>query len=438
VRRWIDKDFARTRTGIALLTVTGGVLLLALVAALRPLPGRDIAMATGAPGSEYARVGELYREILARDGVQLRLVATNGEVDNLRLMKDRASGVEVGFVQSGAIEESDQRYLLSLGTLFYEAVWVFCRCPEGTVPLNDWRGWRVSIGPEGSATHPLALKLLALNGLDAEKLQLFAYPPEAAARALLDKQLDAAVILSGWESPVVQRLVHAPEITLLGFPRAATYVALDPELSKVVLPMGMADLGANRPAQDTPLIASKATLAVRKDVHPALQFLLLRAATEVHSRPGAFQRAGEFPAAEAIGLKLSDEAREFYRSGPTFLERTLPFWLAEFMQRLLILILPIAGIIYPLWSLAPKVYYWLMRRRLSPMYRELRLIERGLRSSARDAETQKKLVSRLDELERRARDLPMPGLLSESTYNLWAYIQEVRERVETAAERGPN
>ena len=438
MRRWIDKDFARTRAGMALLAVTGGVLLLALVTALRPLPGRDIAMATGAPGSEYARVGELYREILARDGVRLRLVATNGEVDNLRLMRDRASGVEVGFVQGGAAEESDQRHLFSLGSVFYEALWTFCRCPEKTVPLKDWRGWRVSIGPEGSATHPLALKLLALNGLDSGKLQLFDYPPEAAAKALLEKQLDAAVILSGWESPVVQRLMHAPEITVLGFPRADTYVALDPELSKVVLPMGIADLGANRPAQDTPLIATKATLAVRREVHPALQFLLLRAATEVHSRPGALQRAGEFPAAEAIDLKLSDEARAFYRSGPTFLERSLPFWLAEFMQRLLILILPIAGIIYPLWSLAPKIYYWLMRRRLTPMYRELRLIERGLRISAADPGTQKKLVSRLDELERRARDLPMPDLLSESTYNLWAYIQEVRARVVTAGERAPH
>ena len=438
MRRWIDKDFARTRTGIALVAVTGGLLLWALVAALRPLPSRDIAMATGAAGSEYARVGELYRAILARDGVRLRLVPTNGAVDNVRLLKDRASGVEVGFVQGGATEESDQRYLFSLGTLFYEEMWVFCRCPERSVPLKEWAGWRVSIGPKGSATHPLALKLLALNGLDAGRLHLFEYPPEAAARALLDKQLDAAVILTGWESPVVQRLLHVPEVTALGFPRADAYVALDPDLSKVVLPMGIADFGANRPAQDTPLIASKASLAVRRDVHPALQFLLLRAATEVHSRPGAFQRAGEFPAAEGIDLNLSEEAREFYRSGPTFLERSLPFWLAEFMQRLLILILPIAGIIYPLWSLAPKVYYWLMRRRLSPMYRELRLIERGLRTSAPDPEKQKRLISRLEELERRARDLPMPGLLSESTYNLWAYIQELHERVEAAGEQGPN
>ena len=426
MRLWRNKDFLRTPAGFLFLALTAIVLLCALVAALGPLPARDLTMATGAPGSEYARIGERYREILARDGVRLRLVATDGALDNVKLLKNRSSGVQVGFVQAGATDETDQRDLLSLGTLFYEEMWVFCRCSQRTVPVNGWDGWRISVGPAGSATYPLALKLLELNGLDPGKARLYNYPPEAAAQALLDQQLDAALILTGWESPVVQRLAHAPEITVLGFPRADAYVVLVPDLSKVVLPRGVLDLGTNRPAEDLPLIASKASLAVRNDLHPALQFLLLRAAMEVHSRPAVFQRPGEFPAAEGIDLALSKEAREFYRSGPTFLERRLPFWLAELVQRMLILIVPIAGIIYPLWSLGPKLYYGLMRRRLTPMYRELRLIEHELRTSG--VRTQSQLIERLDALDRRARDLPMPGLLTDSTYNLWANIQEVRRR----------
>jgi hypothetical protein len=289
----------------------------------------------------------------------------------------------------------------------------------------------VSIGPEGSGTHPLALELMALNGLDKSNLQLVNYSYEDSAQALLDKKIDAAFILTGWNSPVVQRLLHSPDITLLGFPRADAYAALDPDLSKVILPMGVVDLGANIPAADTPLIASKTSLAVRQDLHPALQFLLLRAAMEVHSGNAVFQRPGEFPAAEAIDLTLSKEARDFYHSGPTFLERSLPFWLAELMQRLLIVILPLAGIIYPLWSVAPKVYYWHLRRRLTPLYRELRVIDYELRKSGPG--TYSKFLERLDDLERRARELPMPGLLSESTYSLWAYIQELRERMRTRA-----
>jgi TRAP-type uncharacterized transport system substrate-binding protein len=414
--------------------VTGVILLVTLFAALRPLPDRELVMATGAPGSAYVRVAEQYREILARDGVRLRLVPTNGAVDNIRLLTDRSSGVGVGFVQAGAIARSATQHLVSLGTLFYEEVWVFCRCPPETVPLRDWKGWRVSIGPEGSASHPLALRLFSLNSVDPGSLRLFSYAPEAAAQALRANQLDAALILTGWESPVVQSLARAPEIALLGFPRADAYAALDPVLSKVILPMGVADLGANRPPEDTPLIASKASLAVRKEVHPALQFLLLRAATEVHAGPQIFQRAGEFPAAEQIDLPLSKEARNFYRAGPTFLQRTLPFWLAELVQRMMILIVPIVGIVYPLWSVTPKIYYWLMRRRLNPMFRELRLLERELRACTPG--TLEALLRRLDDLERRARDLPMPGLLSETTYNLWANIQALRERVSAGAASG--
>ena len=383
-------------------------------------------MATGPADSTYGLAGERYRQILARDGVRLHLVPTNGAMDNIRLLNDRRSGIEAGFVQAGTVTERDTQGLVSLGTLFYQEAWLFCHCPDPVPPPKQWSGWRVSIGPIGSASHSLALKLFTLNGVDTEQLQLFAYPLEETAQALRTGQLDAALIVTGWDSPVVQSLARAPDIQLLGFARADAYVALYPVLSKLVLPRGVADLAANRPPQDTPLIASKASLAVRGDVHPALQFLLLRAAAEVHSRPAMFQRAGEFPGAEEIDVPLSNEARNFYRSGPTFLQRTLPFWLAEFVQRIMILILPIVGIVYPLWSLAPKLYFWLRRRRLYPIYHELKLIEDELRATAAPS-VRSALVARLDDLERRTREMTMPGLLKESVYRLRTNIHALRE-----------
>jgi TRAP-type uncharacterized transport system substrate-binding protein len=404
------------------------VLLGTLVAALRPLPRRDLTIATGPPGSIYALSAERYRQILASDGVRLRLVPTNGAVENVKLLKDPKSGVDAGFVQAGTISENEAQGLVSLGTVFSEEAWPFCRCPDPVPPPKDWSGWRIAIGPEGSASRPLALKILALNGVDTRKLQLLAYSPEQAAEALLAGQLDAAVILSEWASPVVQQLVRAPQIRLLAFPRADAYVALDPNLSKAVLPMGVADLEANRPPQDTTLLASKASLVVRQRLHPALQYLLLSAAMEVHSGHGMFRRAGEFPAPEPIDVPISKEARNLYRSGPTFLQRTMPFWLAEFVQRMLILIIPIGGILYPLWSIGPKLYYWNMRRPLYPMYRELKLLERELEVPA--AGSRDMLVRRLDELDRRARRLQMTGMLNESEYNLRANIRALRERID--------
>jgi hypothetical protein len=358
----------------------------------------------------------------------LRLVATNGAIENVKLLKDPGSGVDAGFVQAGTVKEEQAPELVSLGTVFKEEAWMFCRTCDPPVPPSQWQGWRISIGPEGSVSRPLALKLLALNGVDASKLQLLDYPPERAQQALLAKELELALLVSDWDSPVVQGLARAPGIQLLSFQRADAYVALFPFLDKLVLPRGVADLAADRPPQDTTLIGAKASLVVRDELHPALQFLLLRAATEVHSRPGMFQRAGEFPAPEAIDLPLSTEARRFYRSGPSFLQRTLPFWLAEFVQRMLILIVPLVGILYPLWSLAPKMYFWYNRRRLYPMYRELKLIERELYTGP--AAARATLLARLDDLERHARDLTMPGPLNENAFNLRSYIQTLRSRVQ--------
>jgi hypothetical protein len=155
---------------------------------------------------------------------------------------------------------------------------------------------------------------------------------------------------------------------------------------------------------------------------------MLSAAMEVHSGHAMFRRAGEFPAPEPIDVPISKEARNLYRSGPTFLQRTMPFWLAEFVQRMLILIIPIGGILYPLWSIGPKLYYWNMRRPLYAIYRELKLLERELEVptvGSRDT-----LLRRLDELDRRARELRMTGMLNENEYNVRANIRALRERID--------
>jgi TRAP-type uncharacterized transport system substrate-binding protein len=424
----LDRRFFRTPAGMALIVVTAGVLVATLFAALQPLPKRHLVMATGPPGSAYALAALQYREIFARNGVKLRLVPTAGAVENIKLLEDRHSGVSVGFSQAGTVDPGAARDLSSLGTVFYEPIWVFCHCPGGRLFQGGGR-MRISIGQPGSATRVLALRLLALNGIDARQLDLYAYPPEEAARALLAKDLDAAAILTGWESPVVRSLARAPQLTLVQFPRADAYVALEPSFNKVVMPRGVADLASDRPPEDTTLIASKASLVVRNDVHPALQYLLLHAAMEVHSRAGMFQRAGEFPSPERIDLPISDEARTMYRSGPSFLQRRLPFWLAVLVQRVLILVVPVAGIIYPLWSLVPRLYRWQLERRILHIYNDMIVLERELRTTPNGSG----LMGRLDDLDRRVAELRLPMSFSEMRYNLSEHIHRLRWRLSASS-----
>ena len=408
-----------------MLIITVIVLLWVLFAALRPLPGRDVSIATGTAGSAYADIAEHYREILARDGVRLHLVPTNGAVENLERLRDARTGVDAGFVLGGTTSERESPDLVSLGTVFYEPLWVFSRYATLFELLRERPNARISIGPLGSASRPLVLKVLALTRIDTTTLQLSGFGQDEGVRRLIAGEIDAVAMLSAWDSPAVQQLLLAPGIDLMGFERADAYVALYPTFSKLVLPRGVADIGANRPPADVPLIASKASLVVRRDLHPALQYLLIQAAIEVHGRPGIFQRADEFPAPQAIDLPLSDEARHLYKSGPSIMQRKLPFWLAELLQRLAIVILPLAGILYPLWFLLPGLYRRHMENRLYRFYGELGFIERALQNCT-DAEKRAQMLARIEELERRAIELHMPSSYSEKSFTLRAHIRALR------------
>jgi hypothetical protein len=186
-------------------------------------------------------------------------------------------------------------------------------------------------------------------------------------------------------------------------------------------------LAKNRPPSDAVLFAPKASLVVRQDLHPAIQYLLLDAAQKVHSGPGLFHKAGQFPAAEAIDLPLSDEARDFYKSGRPFLQRHLPFWLAVLIGRLLILLIPVAGVIYPLLRFLPALYGWGMRRRIFRLYGELRFLEHDL-ESRHPGQSGGDLTVRLERLEERVNHMRVPVFYSNMLYTLRMHIILVRER----------
>ena len=394
-----------------------------------PTPPRTVGMATGPEGSAYAALGARYREILARSGVDLRAHATAGALENLARLRDSGSGVSVGFVQAGTTSAAESPGLASLGTVFYEPLWLFHRRMDPGQGSADLRGKSLSIGPEGSGTRALAKRLLALRGIDERTAELLALPPEEAADALVRGQIDLAAILTSWDAPVVRQLLAAPGIELAGFPRADAHLALNPYLSKLVLPAGVADLARDIPPADVVLLAPKASLVVRKDLHPALQYLLLEAASEIHSAPGLFHRAGEFPAPEAIDLPVGEDARQFYKSGRPFLQRHLPFWVAALAERLLFLLVPLLAVVYPLLRSLPGLYAWTVRRRVFSLYRDLKLIDLATERlpAGEDAGG---LADRLDELEARASRLRVPRAYAWFAYTLRHHIRLVRERLE--------
>lgn len=410
---------------VVLLTVAAMWLAFAL---LRPTPPRSIGMATDPEGSISAELGKRYQEILARNGIEVRLVPSVGAVENVARLRDPKSGISVSIIPSGITNHQQSPDLVSLGTLFYEPLWFFYRGRIET--YKGLHGLRISVGPEGSGTHALSLEFLARVGIiDKSSTQLLPLTPQVAAEQLLHGEINAAAMLAAWESPVVRQLLSADDITLASIRRADAFVALYPFLSKVVLPAGVGDMVKNRPPADVTLVAPKASLVVREDLHPAIQYLLLEAATEIHAGPGMFRKAGQFPAPESIDLPLSSYAHQFYKAGPPFLQRHLPFWLAVLAQQLLVLLIPVLAVLYPLLRFLPAAYGWAMRRRVFRLYNELKRVEDQLISL--DAQgNAADLVARLDRLEERASRFRLPVSFRPLLYALRLHISLVRQRLQ--------
>jgi len=405
---------------VAALTAVGIWLTFSL---LRPTPPRSVAMAIDPEGSFSAELGNRYRELLARDGIELRLVPSAGAVESMARLREPKSGISIAIIPGGISNHQESPGLVSLGTLFYEPLWLFSR-GQHLESFEQLQNLRISIGPEGSASHVLALEFLTRVGIiDQKSATLLPLKPQEASAKLLNAEIDAAVLMGALETPAVRRLLIAKGIDLAGIRRADAWVALYPYLNKLVLPAGVANMAENRPPTDVLLIAPKASLVVRGNLHPAIQYLLLEAASQIHSGPGVFHKGGQFPAPESIDLPLSTHARQYYKTGPPFLQRHLPFWLAVLVQQVLALLIPVVGVLYPLLRVSPKIFMSIQTRRVYWLYSELRVLERELATAGDD----KDFIERFDQLEDRASRLWVPASLRPRLYDLRSHIRLVRE-----------
>ena len=429
------RDFLRDNWPAITITVTAAAIACAALVMLQSMPPHQIVMATGPEGGAYYEVGRRYHEVLARAGVDVKLVPTAGSVETLEMLRDLRSGVSVGLMQGGIAGTGDKSGLESLGTLFYEPLWWFRRGEIQGVGVDGLRGRKISIGPEGSGTRALALDLIKRTGIEQQVGEWLALAPRPSAEKLAAGEIDVAFMVTAWDSPVVRQLLSDDRIALSGFPRADALIALYPYLSKVVVPRGVADLAKDQPPSDVVLIATKASLIARKDLHSAIQYLLLNAAVELHSGASIFNRANEFPAAEAIDIPLSSEALRFYKSGPPFLHEYFPFWIAALTGKLIILLIPILGVLYPMMRSLPRLYDWMMRSKVLRMYGELRLLEDETESARRAGSDTRDMIARLDRLEEQANHVRVPVAYASMLYSLRVHIALVRERLNKHADK---
>jgi uncharacterized protein len=346
-----------------------------------PLPPRHLAIAAGAAGSGYDNFARQYALILARHGVELEVRNSAGAVENLDLLRDTASGVQAALATFGVTQPRDEDILYSLGGIYDAPIFIFYRNAEPITQFAQFRGKRLSIGMPGTALRSVILQVLkATNALDAST-HLSDLDPTEAIDALIAGEIDVAMFPSPLDGILLQRALAA-EIRLMNVAQAEAIAKTVPGLKHVVLWRGLISLPRDIPDSDIDLLASRNRLLVRKDLHPALQYLLLEAMREVHWAPGPFNRLGEFPAEQPNDLPLSPTAAAFYRSGPTFWQRYTSFWFTSLLNRIVFFVIPVAAMLIPVIGFAPRFFRWLYVRRINRLHRALGNVERELAQSA--------------------------------------------------------
>jgi len=393
-------------------------------------PPNTITITSGPKGSIYQRNAEKYAKILARNGVKLKIIPSEGSVDNLKKLTDPKFRVDIGFVQGGVSKGLNIDKLVSLGSISYEPLFVFYR---GAVPidlLSQLIGKRLAIGEVGSGTHTLSLALLAANGIEPGGVTaLVELDSDAAAEALPGGKVDAVFLMGDSVSTErIRMLLRTPGIRLFSFTQAEGYTRRINYLNRLELPKGSIDLGKDIPAHDVYLISPMVELIARPSLHPALSDLLLEAATKVHGRAGILQRRGEFPAPLEHEFRISDDAGRYYKSGKSFLYRILPFWLASLANRILVVFVPMVVLLLPGMRIIPSLYRWRTKSRIYRSYRALLALEQDLMVHYAP-EKREELLGRLDDIEKVVNGMKVPAFFAEQFYVLRGHISFVRGRL---------
>ncbi len=392
-----------------------------------PPPPREVVVATAAPGGAYHAAAEAWARLLAREGITLRLRPTEGSIENLRLLTADPPEVDLALVQGGVGGEETYPGLESLGAVFYEPLWVFVRRTDAETRLAELRGLRIAIGPEGSGTRALALRLLAANRIGTEDTDLLPLAGMAAADALVAGTADVAMFVSARPTEAIARLLRAPEITLVDFgPRADAYVAAFPYLTRVVLPAGAIDLAEDLPPDNVVLVAPMAEVVAHAGIHPQIVALLMEAFTETHRGRHLFAPAGRFPSADPTDWPLHADAARYLRHGPGFLKRYLPFWVAVWIERMWVLIIPLLTIAIPLSRIAPPLWRWQIDRKVYRWYRHVKRLEAALKE-ARTEEERGRVLAELDALQERVGRVRVPLTHAQPLYQLRSHIALIRD-----------
>jgi TRAP transporter TAXI family solute receptor len=422
----------RRRLMVCGLIVLAG-LIWAVVAMLNSPVQRTIVITTGAQGGIYQNFAIRYEPFLKREGIKLDIRSSSGSVQNYQRLTDKSSDVDIGFIQSGTTNPKETDHLQTIAAVSYEPVWVFYRGNKTMDRLVQLRGKRVSVGVTGSGLLSVATQLLAFSGINANNATLTNRDSAKAYQELEAGQLDAAFFIGRPDSPMQQKLLNS-NLKLMSFVQADALAQRFPSLSKVRFPRASTSVADDLPETDVTLLAATALLVSKDTLPPALTYLLLDAAKTVHGHEDYFTPLGAFPNVRTDEFPVADESTRYFASGRPVLQRYLPFWLASFIEKRLLIFVPFMAIMIGLLQALPRMAEARIKNRLVVWYREIKSLEDEIWSSELPTRIQlEQWRDEIESLDAHASQIRIPHRYFKDVYALKQAIGVVRERISQVA-----
>lgn len=425
-RRWL-----LIRLPLAILGLALGVFVWGWV---YPMPPSRITLTAGLPGGAYELFAQRYAQEFESHGVHCEVLPSVGSAQNLGRLRSQPAGADLAFVQGGfgwnsiAEATSASGNPQTLAAVDIEGLWLFSHHSDIT-SLDQLRNLRVAAGPDGSGHRVLFRRLLAEQLIAPDAVQMSLLTGTAAVQALRQGQLDAVFLVASPQAPVVRELAQSPGVHLAALKLTAGIADRNNFLERRLLAQG--SLTTSQPPQDMALLTTHTHLLASEALDPALKRLATAVAVKVHGGQGTFHRAGEYPLLQNSDFPAAPEARQVLRRGLSVLERNLPFWWVQVLQRLLVIGLPILVAVVLLGWLIPLWLRWRLESRISRWYGELKFIEHDL---ARDAIDMggiglNRIAGRVRFIERAVQGMALPPELARRWYLLRHHVAFVKSRV---------
>ena len=423
------------------------VILMGAIYFAEPAPPKEINFASGVKGGSYEKLVLKYKEYLAQYDVKVNIIPTSGPLTNLELIRGDAKTlakylplikpqdqrIDVALTQAGLasqVEDLDQ--ILYLGSIDYEPiVFMVRRNLVQDITSNEIKSFtqlNVATGELGTGTQAQIARMMALDDAGSINSNIKAMTDEQAVNALLADEIDGMVLVDGVQSNNMQKITQSDQIEILNFPRAQAYRRRLPYLQVLTIPIGSLNLSKNIPSKNLQILSTTTALIARVDTHPAIQYLLARASTDIAGKASFFAESREFPRFFDPSIPHSEIAHNYYLKGSPYLQRFLPYWLAEIIDRLIFIILPFSALAYPILLALPNYRKKRLTRKIWANYERLRQLETEITDHF-DQNKIDEYLQLLDNIEAEAVNVKISGSLGADYFKHRQHIHFVRSLI---------